>query len=99
MFNAVTETFKTLTRWLRFEVGGAGRVKSYFPRRRGYGRRMSTVQEIEAAIKQLSPEEMRQVRDWIENMLEDQLEFTEDFRAKIERSERDMAEGKRPRVG
>ena len=64
----------------------------------GYGAGMSSVQEIEAAIKQLSREEMRQVRDWLENVLEDQLEFTDEFKAKIEQSEREMAAGIRARV-
>lgn len=59
---------------------------------------MSTVQEIEKAIKQLSPEEMKQVRDWLENVLEDQMEFTDEFKAKIEQSERELAAGLRPRV-
>jgi hypothetical protein len=61
--------------------------------------RMSTVQEIQAALKQLSVEEMQQVRDLIEDMIEDQLELTDEFKAKIAASEREMAEGKRPRVG
>ena len=59
---------------------------------------MSSVQEIEKAIRQLSPEEMKQVRDWLENVLEDQLEFTDEFKAQIERSEREMAAGVRSRI-
>jgi hypothetical protein len=38
---------------------------------------MSTVQEIENAISRLSPEDMRLVRDWLENQLEDRLEMTD----------------------
>ncbi len=59
---------------------------------------MSTVQEIESAISRLSPEEMRLVRDWLENQIEDRLEMTADFTGRIESSEREMAEGKRPRT-
>jgi hypothetical protein len=59
---------------------------------------MSTVQEIESALSRLSPDEMRQVRDWLENQMEDQLEMTDGFKAGIERSEREMSEGRRPRV-
>ena len=59
---------------------------------------MSTVQEIESALSRLSPDEMRQVRDWLENQMEDQLEMTDGFKASIERSEREMTEGQRPRV-
>ena len=59
---------------------------------------MSTVQEIETAISRLSPEEMRLVRDWLENQIEDQLEMTDEFKGRIESSERQMSEGQRPRT-
>jgi hypothetical protein len=59
---------------------------------------MSTVQEIESALSRLSPDELRQVRDWLEEQMEDLLEMTADFKAGIERSEREMTEGQRPRV-
>jgi hypothetical protein len=59
---------------------------------------MSSVQEIENAIKQLSPEEMKQVRDWLENVLEDQLEFSDEFKAEIEEAKANIAQGIRGRV-
>ena len=59
---------------------------------------MSTVQEIESAISRLSPDEIRQVREWLDQQLEDQLEMTPEFQAHIERSEREMTAGLRPRV-
>lgn len=59
---------------------------------------MSTVQEIEQAISRLSPEEMRLVRDWLENQLEDRLPMTDQFKGQIENSERQMAVGQRPRT-
>ncbi len=59
---------------------------------------MSTVQEIESAIQRLSRAEMREVYEWLENTLEDQLELKEDFKAKIEISERELARGERPRT-
>ena len=59
---------------------------------------MSTVSEIESAISRLSPDEMRQVREWLDQQIEDQLEMTPDFQAQIECSEREMAQGLRPRV-
>jgi hypothetical protein len=59
---------------------------------------MSTVQEIENAISRLSPGDMRLVRDWVENQLEDRLEMTDEFKGRIESSERQMAEGQRPRT-
>ncbi len=59
---------------------------------------MSTVKEIESAINNLSPGEMRQVHDWLENVLEDQLALTDSFTAKIAQSEREMTAGLRPRM-
>jgi hypothetical protein len=59
---------------------------------------MSRVQQIEAELVNLSPEELRQIRDWLDNMLEDQLQFTDDFEGQIQQSEREMAAGIRPRV-
>ncbi|HEX3797564.1 MAG TPA: hypothetical protein VH413_02590 [Verrucomicrobiae bacterium] len=59
---------------------------------------MSTVQEIERAIQQLSKLEMREIHDWLENFMEDQLELKEEFKGQIETSEREMTEGKRPRL-
>lgn len=59
---------------------------------------MSTVQEIQSAISRLTPAEMRQVRDWLERHMEDKLEMTPAFQAGIECSEREMADGIRPRI-
>lgn len=59
---------------------------------------MSTVSEIESAISRLSPDKMRQVREWLDQQLEDQGEMTPEFQARIERSEREMAGGFRPRL-
>lgn len=59
---------------------------------------MSSVQEIEKAISQLTLEEMKQVREWLENVLEDQLEFTAEFRAEIETAKASLAQGVRGRV-
>jgi hypothetical protein len=59
---------------------------------------MSKVQKIEAELQKLSPAEMVQVRDWLDSFLEDQMQFTDEFEAKIQESERDMAAGKRSRT-
>jgi hypothetical protein len=59
---------------------------------------MSKVEEIQSEITKLSERERREIRDWLENMLEDQLELREEFRSKIEQSERDMAAGRPSRV-
>jgi hypothetical protein len=44
---------------------------------------MSTVKEIQAAIPNLSREEIEQIRTWIDDYLEDQLEITDDVKAKL----------------
>jgi ribosomal protein L16 Arg81 hydroxylase len=59
---------------------------------------MSTVEQIQTAIRELSPKEMEQLREWMENVMEDQLEFTEEFKAKIARSREAMDAGAKPRV-
>ncbi len=52
------------------------------------------VHEIEQAIRTLPRREIEQLREWIEDFLEDELELTEDFKASIERGKQDIAEGK-----
>jgi hypothetical protein len=60
--------------------------------------KMSTIQEIESAIQRLSKAEMHEIHDWLENMLEDQLELKDEFKARIETSESEMKKGKQPRL-
>jgi len=52
------------------------------------------LEKIEAEVKQLSKAEQEALRDWLENMLEDELEFTDEFKAKIERGEQDIRAGR-----
>jgi formate dehydrogenase maturation protein FdhE len=54
---------------------------------------MSSVQEIEAAIPKLSRAEIEEIRAWIDDFLEDQLELTDDVKAKLDQSRREIAEG------
>ena len=54
---------------------------------------MSSVQEIEAALPKLSRAEIEQVRAWIDDFLEDQLELTDEVKAKLDQSRREIAEG------
>ena len=55
---------------------------------------MQTLERIEAEVRQLPKAEQEALRDWLDNMLEDELEFTDEFKAKIERAKRDIAEGR-----
>ena len=54
---------------------------------------MSTVKEIQAAIPTLSRDEIEQIRTWIDDYLEDQLELTDDVKAKLDQSRREIAAG------
>jgi hypothetical protein len=55
---------------------------------------MKTLEQVEADVRTLPPEKQEELRDWLENLLEDQLEFTDDFKARIERGEQDLREGR-----
>ena len=54
---------------------------------------MSTVQEIEAAIPRLSRAEIEAVRAWIDDFLEDQLELTDEVKARLDQSRGEIAAG------
>jgi hypothetical protein len=55
---------------------------------------MSALEQIEEQVKRLSKTEQEALREWLENIFEDELEFTDEFKAKIERGERDIREGR-----
>jgi hypothetical protein len=59
---------------------------------------VSKVEQLEVEMQKLSRTELRQIRDWLDDMIEDSLEFTPEFEAAIQKSEREIAEGVRPRV-
>ena len=54
---------------------------------------MSTVAEIESAISKLSQREAEDVREWLEQWLEDQLEMSPAFLTSMERGQADLASG------
>jgi hypothetical protein len=55
---------------------------------------MQTLEKIEAEVRLLPKAEQAALRDWLENMLEEDLELTEEFKAKIERGEQDLRDGR-----
>ena len=55
---------------------------------------MSTLQEIESAVRKLPRAEIEKLSEWIQNLLDDQKEFTDEFKASIARGKRDIAEGR-----
>jgi hypothetical protein len=59
---------------------------------------MSTVKEIESALARLSVEELQAVRDWLDDFIEDQLEVSEAFKAKVQRAQREIGDGVHSRV-
>lgn len=54
---------------------------------------MSTVKEIEAALPHLSRKEIEDVRAWIDDYLEDQLELTDETKNRLDESRREIAAG------
>jgi hypothetical protein len=55
---------------------------------------MSQLEEIKQQVMQLTVREQRALRNWLYDILEDELELTDEFKAKIERAKRDIAEGR-----
>ena len=55
---------------------------------------MTDLQQVEHAGLNLSPQEQEELRDWLENLLEDRLELTEEFRAEIAAGKADIAAGR-----
>ena len=59
---------------------------------------MSKVERVESELRKLSQAELRQVREWLDDIIEDELEFTPEFEHSIQQAERDMANSKSARV-
>ena len=55
---------------------------------------MSTVTEIEDAIKKLPSEDAHRLWDWFLDYFEDEMEVSEDFKKEIEEGRREIAEGR-----
>jgi hypothetical protein len=59
---------------------------------------MSTVKEIENAIARLDVGDMEAIRDWLDELIENQLEVTDEFKAKIQRAKKEITSGIHSRV-
>ena len=59
---------------------------------------MSKVAQIEAELETLSQSELRDIRSLLDDLIEDDLEFTPEFEAALKESEREKAAGLRPRM-
>jgi hypothetical protein len=54
---------------------------------------MSTVEEIQAAVPKLTPRELAEFREWLEDFREDQLELTDEVKARLDQSRAEIAAG------
>lgn len=59
---------------------------------------MSKVEQMESELRKLSQAELRQIRERLDDIIEDELEFTPEFENSIQQAEYDMAQGKSARV-
>ncbi len=55
---------------------------------------MPTLEQIKDDVKRLSKDDQEALLDWLTNLLEDELEFTDEFKAKIEQGKADIAAGR-----
>ncbi|HEX5399188.1 MAG TPA: hypothetical protein VFY06_09085 [Verrucomicrobiae bacterium] len=55
---------------------------------------MSKLEQVEEQVKRLSAAEQVELRDWLENLLEDRMELRDEFKAEIEAGIKDIAEGR-----
>jgi mRNA-degrading endonuclease RelE of RelBE toxin-antitoxin system len=53
-----------------------------------------TLEQVEEQVKLLAKAEREALLDWLGNMMEDELEMTAEFKAKIERGEDDIRKGR-----
>jgi len=59
---------------------------------------VSKVEQIGVELQNLSRTELTQLRVLLDDLLEDELEFTPEFQAALEQSEQEKAKGVRPRT-
>ena len=54
---------------------------------------MSSLQEIESALTRLPLRDLQDVRDWLDDFIEGQMEVSDEFKAKIQRAKEEIADG------
>ena len=65
---------------------------------------MSSVKEIESALAKPTLDEKQAIRNWLDDLVEDQLEVNDEFKAKVQRAKQEIADGvysrvRKPEVG
>jgi len=59
---------------------------------------VNKVEQIESELRKLSLAELHQIRDWLDDLIEDELELTPEINESIRRSKQELAEGKFSRI-
>jgi hypothetical protein len=59
---------------------------------------MSTVAEIESVLSKLPLQDVQSVRDWLDDFIEEQLEVSDEFKARIQRAKNELASGVQSRT-
>lgn len=54
---------------------------------------MGKVVQVEAELEKLPQAELRPVRGWLDDLIEDDLEFPPEFESALQQSERELANG------
>ena len=75
-----------------------GRVALEVEKNPFHHQRVSKVEQMEAELSKLSQAELCQIREWLDHLIEDELQFTPEFERAVEQAEHDMADGKSARV-
>jgi hypothetical protein len=55
---------------------------------------VSSLQQIEEAVLKLQHRDQEELRDWLENLLEDRLEMTDTFKEEIAAGKADIEAGR-----
>ena len=55
---------------------------------------MLTLEQVEDQVKLWTKSDQEALLDWLANTLEDQLEFSDEFKAKVARGEQDIRAGR-----
>lgn len=55
---------------------------------------MSSLEQIEEAVLKLQQRDQEELRDWLENLLEDRLEMTDAFKEEIAAGKADIKAGR-----
>ena len=53
---------------------------------------------METELRKLSQAELCQIREWLDDLIEDELQFTPEFEHSVQQAERDRVEMKSTRV-